>query len=69
LGILRLGKRYGNERLEAACRRALVMGGRSYKHVDSILKNGLESAPLPGDAEETTPSVQHENVRGRGYYH
>jgi len=69
LGILRLGKRYGNERLEAACRRVLVMGGRSYKHVDSILKNGLESAPLPGDDEAPTPSAGHENVRGRGYYH
>src|SRR5262249_40076447 len=31
LGILRLGKRYGDERLEAACRRALLAGARSYR--------------------------------------
>jgi transposase len=36
LGILRLGKRYGNARLEAACARALTAGARSYRHVDSI---------------------------------
>ena len=71
LGILRLGKRYGNERLEAACRRVLMMGGRSYKHVDSVLRNGLDGTPLPGEAEADAdaPAVQHENVRGRNYYH
>jgi transposase len=68
LGILRLGKRYGNERFESACRRALVMGGRSYRHVDSILKNGLDGVPLPGDVDENAPVVHHENVRGRDYY-
>src|SRR6202142_3655047 len=38
LGILRLGKRYGEARLEAACARALAAGARSYRHIDSILK-------------------------------
>jgi transposase len=46
LGILRLGKRYGDARLEAACARALVAGARSYRHVDSILKHGLDRVPL-----------------------
>src|SRR5499427_2359913 len=31
LGIMRLGKSYGAERLEAACRRALTIGACSYK--------------------------------------
>lgn len=68
LGILRLSKRYGPERLEAACERALRVGARSYRHVDSILKHGLDRAQA-----ENTPSAalpeDHENIRGPGYYH
>ena len=41
---------YGDARLEAACARALAVGARSYRHVDSILRRGLDRAPLP-----TTP--------------
>lgn len=32
LGLLRLGKRYGHARLEAACARALTARARSYRH-------------------------------------
>src|SRR5882724_2281800 len=47
LGILRLAKRYGPARLEAACARAGGVAARSYRHVDSILKHGLDQMPLP----------------------
>jgi len=69
LGIMRLGKRYGDERLEAACARALAASARSYRHVDSILKKGLDriSATDSPDATERPP-VAHENIRGRDYY-
>ncbi len=67
LGILRLGKRFGNDRLEAACARALHAGARSYRHVESILKHGLDRVPIDGDA--TLIPRSHENVRGRDYYH
>jgi transposase len=68
LGILRLGKKYGHERLEAACSRALTAGARSYRHVESILKHGLDRV---AQAEENHASriLFHENVRGRNYYH
>jgi len=71
LGILRLGKRYGTARLEAACARALAVRARSYRHVDSILKHGLDRAPLPtlGNAPTPTTSTTHENIRGPQYYH
>jgi hypothetical protein len=40
---------------------------RSYRHVESILKNGLDRVAR---ADEPTPvSLTHENVRGRDYYH
>lgn len=67
LGILRLGKRYGDARLEAACGRAFAVGARSYRHVDSILKNGLDRIAIDPPPEKPGPS--HENVRGKNYYH
>mgnify|MGYP001418027260 CR=1 FL=1 len=47
---MRLGKRYGAERLEAACRRALALGACSYKSLESILKQGLDAQPVPPPA-------------------
>jgi transposase len=69
LGILRLARRYGEERLEAACARAVVVKARSYRHVDSILKNGMDRLPLfdPPPAERAPPVI-HENIRGGDYY-
>ena len=68
LGILRLGKTVGDQRLEAACRRALVIGGLSYKSVESILKRHLDQQPLPETkTEQSLP--EHDNIRGPGYYH
>ncbi len=68
LGILRLSKRYGAERLEAAAARAVAVGGRSYRHVDSILKHGMDRLPLEDvHAGENKPLV-HDNLRGPDYY-
>lgn len=68
LGIMRLGKRYGSERLEAACRRALTIGACSYKSLESILKQGLETHPLP--VKPHSPLIrEHANIRGPQYYH
>lgn len=69
LGILRLEKRYGAERLEKATTRAFFAKARSYTHVAAILKNGLDNVPLP--TEEDVPEqlpLLHENVRGADYY-
>ena len=70
LGLLRLGKRYGNDRLEAACARALAVSARSYRHVDSILKSGLDRLLLPESTVDAAPTAttHHENARGRNYY-
>jgi transposase len=69
LGILRLGKKHPPERLEAACARALRVGARSYRSVDAILKHGLDRVALPATDSPTTPAPDHENLRGRDYYH
>ena len=69
LGLFRLAKHYGHERVEAACGRALEAGARSYRHVDSILKHGLDRAPALDVERPEGASVEHENVRGSDYYH
>jgi transposase len=68
LGILRLGKKYTESRLEAACARALAVGARSYRHVESILSHGLDQLELTEQATQESPRL-HENLRGRDYYH
>ncbi len=70
LGIKRLGQKYGEDRLEAASKRALAIGSPSYKSIKSILKNGLDKQPLlPGAEGRTTEVPKHENIRGPGYYY
>ncbi|NMG17381.1 IS21 family transposase, partial [Aromatoleum bremense] len=73
LGLMRLGRQYGNERLEAAATRAVTLGAMRYRNVASILKSGLDRAPLPtptaaSQTELALPAV-HENLRGARYYH
>jgi len=69
LGLIRLAKVYGDERMEAASERALAVGAYSYRSIESILKRGLDRQPLlPGTTKPTSP-VEHENVRGPNYYH
>ena len=66
LGILRLGRIYGNDRLNRACTRAIKCHVVSYRQIDSMLKSGrdrlaLEPAPEPA-------VVVHDNLRGAQYY-
>ncbi|MGH3573343.1 MAG: IS21 family transposase [Candidatus Dormibacteria bacterium] len=67
LGIIRLGRRYGSDRVEAACRRALAIQSYSYRSVESILKTGLDGQPLPVPPPHA-PQRRHDNVRGPAYY-
>jgi hypothetical protein len=64
---MRLGKSYGDERLEAACQRALTLGACAYKSLESILKHGLDRRPLPPQPEATAGPA-HANIRGPHYY-
>ena len=67
LGILRLGNHYGQDRLEAACHRALAAGIYSYKGVKNILDAKLDQHPLDEPPAVVPPA--HENIRGQEYYH
>ena len=67
VGILRFGRTYGTERVEAACARALQIGARSYSSVKSILKNDLDRR-RPEPATDG-PAIVHANIRGPTYFH
>ncbi len=67
LGLLGLAKRYGNDRLEAACERTLVLGVFKYRHVrDMLLNNRDRLGPLAESSDWTSPL--HPNLRGPGHY-
>jgi transposase len=68
LGVMRLGKHYGNDRLNGACKRALAIGAINYRSIESILKNGLDQKPVQQQAELFHEALQHSNIRGSGYY-
>jgi len=68
LGLMRLARECGDDRLEAACARAVSLNAPQYASVKSILAAGLDrhGANLFGDAKAEMPS--HDNVRGPAYY-
>jgi transposase len=68
LGILRLEKYFGADRLNRACERALYIQSISYKSIRSILKKGLDHLPHP-EAPPPSPAIEHSNIRGAEYYH
>jgi transposase len=71
LGLMRLAREYGAERLEAACARAQSIRAPHYRSVKSILEHGLDrqdSTLLGGAASATSAMPSHDNVRGPGYY-
>jgi hypothetical protein len=65
---MRLAKTFGEERLEAACKRAHHFRAYSYRSVESILKQKLDQEALL--VEESKPAVLfvHENLRGAAYF-
>jgi transposase len=69
LGIIRLAKGYTALRVDAACRRALVLDVCRYQSIQSILKSGKDMEVLTTDAPIITLCrTYHQNVRGAQYY-
>lgn len=68
LGLMRLARQYGQERLEAACARAQSIRAPNYRSVKSILECGLDRQDAAALGTTTAPMPVHDNVRGPGYY-
>jgi transposase len=66
LGVIRLADRYGRERVDAACARANSIGSPSFKTVQSILKSGLDRAPVFEPPSRAV--IDHDNIRGASYF-
>jgi len=69
LGILRLLRSYGRDRVEAACARVLEIGARSYGSVQSILQHGLDRHPAAAPSRAGELPLVHPNIRSSRYYH
>lgn len=67
LGILRLARSHGADRLEAACDRALAINARTMTSVKSILQNRLDGR-RPAEPPEAPP-INHNNIRGPQFFH
>ena len=67
LGILSLTRSYDTARVDAACRRGILIKARSVASIRSILKNGLDRAFL--DETPDHQPLRHGNIRGQGYFH
>jgi transposase len=67
LGLLSLAKRYGKDRLEAACAIALALHASYYRTVRDILINGRDRLDQPAGTDWHSP--QHEHLRGARSYH
>ncbi len=65
LGVIRLARTWGNERLEAASSRALSLNACSYKYIKLLLETGGDQRPA---APRLSLTVVHDNVRGPIYY-
>lgn len=64
-GMLMLEKRYGKQRLEAACSLALTGTRTNYTTIRNILQSGMDK-----QCEQTlfTPLPEHGNIRGASHY-
>jgi transposase len=66
LGMIRLGERFGKERLEAAAFRALRFNTTNYRSLKNILEAGLDKTP---NGSEVQPKpIEHNNIRGPDYF-
>jgi transposase len=68
MGLKRLVKRYGPERMTAACQRALATHAISYASVQAILKNTLDRVPLLSEPPAKVVPIRQANLRGAAYY-
>ena len=72
LALLSNAKKYGRDRLNKACARALLINSPTRSSVESILKQGLDQVPMesPCNTEQEELNLDHhENIRGEDYYH
>jgi transposase len=74
LGVIRLCKQYGEQRLRQASAKAIAIKSPAYQTVKTMLQTGMDLVPLEKTSKkllgESQMTLFHgENLRGKGYYH
>jgi hypothetical protein len=73
LALLSNAKKYGRDRLNNACARALHINSPTRRSVESILSKGIDRIPPTShsnaQSQEDLFLDEHENLRGEKYYH
>ncbi len=67
-GLKKLAQSFGNDRLDAGCKRAIDIGAHTLTSVRSILRNGLDQHHH-STHEVIEAAFDHANIRGADYYH
>ena len=68
LGLQSLARRFGHERMEAACARAMAIRSPTYQSIKAILKSGMDRQRAKSEPAQASLPL-HDNVRGPDYYH
>ena len=68
MGIMSLEKKFGKERLDKACKRAMDFEVYTYQTIKNILQKGWDRLPDPEEDTETPVVPVHPNIRGGEYY-
>lgn len=68
LGLLRLGERYGDDRLEKACAIGLNAGMTRFQQIESILEKQMDTLQQGDSNEKNEVILNHDNIRGSKYY-
>ena len=70
LSVLNLSKKYGENRLEAACGHALPrLNSPRYRHLKAILDSGLDRGAAEGaNGNDGADAAAKGHVRGADYY-
>ena len=67
-GIIRLTDRYGNDRVESACKILEPKSAATYKRVKTILENNMDLHPSDNTQALQSYIPHNDNVRGAGAY-
>lgn len=68
MGIIQLHRAYSSQRLDDACKRALLAGTHSYKRISNILKNNQDKVPIITEENDARHIPTHCNLRGATAY-
>jgi transposase len=71
LGIIRLADKYGEDRLNTACEKAIKLESYRYHTINNMLKNGMDKIieKQESNLNLNEPFANPANVRGSAYYH